>query len=301
MATNVLSGTRADERHDFAAFFEAEFVPTARHLRPIAGDAAEDVAQEAFLVALQRWTEVGTLEAPGAWVRLVGRRIAWRRRHREIRRSALGGVTELMPAATSVLDPDLIHALGTLAARDRLAVVLYHLVGHSVAEVASTLNVTEGATRILLMRARERIGAVLTGHAGRWVSTKRWRTDDMVSLLRTIATPSQLEAVIAEMEPRGTRWILELDRGRYVLHTDDDERLDWGTFRSRGRRLELTPWDKSGVVLLATNAHADRRRFRVLSDSSGPTRGIPDEVFMRLLLGADEFRFVRQDVPLPPM
>jgi hypothetical protein len=123
----------------------------------------------------------------------------------------------------------------------------------------------------------------------------------MVSLLRTIATPSQLEAVIAEMEPRGTRWILELERGQYLLHTDDDERLDWGTFRSRGRRLELTPWDKSGVVLLATNAQADRRRFAVLSDTSGPTRGVPDEVFMRLLLGADEVRVVRHDVPLPPM
>ena len=299
----MLSKAPTDERRDFAAFFEAEFAPTARSLRPIVGDAAEDVAQEAFLVAFQQWNEIRTLEAPGAWLRFVGRRIAWRRRRREIRRSSLEVAAEKPSVGTSVPspDPDLIHALGTLAARDRLAVVLHHLAGHTVAEVASTLGTTEGATRVLLMRARERIGAVLTGHAGRWVSMRRWLTDDMVPLLRAIATPLQLEAVIAEMEPRGTRWVLELERGQYLLHTDDDERLDWGTFRSRGRRLELTPWDKSGVVLLATNAQGDRRRFAVLSDTSGPTRGVPDEVFMRLLLGADEFRFVRHDVPLPPM
>lgn len=297
----MLSKAQADERHGFAAFFEAEFAPTARNLRPIVGDAAEDVAQEAFLVAFQRWDEVGTLEAPGAWLRLVGRRIAWRRRRREIRRSALEGGAEEPSLGTSLPDPDLIHALGMLAARERLAVVLYHLAGFTVAEVASTLNTTEGATRILLMRARERIGAVLSGHTGRWVSTSRWWTDDVVSVLRGIATPWQLEAVVADIQPRGLRWILELERGRYLLHTDDDERLDWGTFSSRGRRLELTPWDKSGVVLLATNAQADRRQFAVLSDTSGPTRGVPDEVFMRLLLGADEFRFIRHDVPLPPM
>ncbi|MCV0404415.1 MAG: sigma-70 family RNA polymerase sigma factor [Chloroflexi bacterium] len=299
----MLSIAQAHERQEYAAFFEAEFAPTVRTLRAIAGDAAEDIAQEAFLVAFQQWNHVGALEAPGAWLRLVGRRMAWRRRSREIRRSALEAAAEepFTGMAIPGLDPDLIHALHTLAARDRLAVVLHHLAGHTVAEVASILETTEGGTRVLLMRARERVGAVLTGHAGRWVSTRRWRTDDMVPLLRTIATPPQLEAVIADLQPRGSRWVLELERGRYLLHTDDDERLDWGTFRSRGRRLELTPWDKSGVVLLATNAHGDRRRFTVLSDTSGPTHGVPDAVFMRLLLGADEFRFVRPDVPLPPM
>ena len=67
----------------YAAFYEDEFGRTVAAVRRQLGADAEDVAQEAFIVAARRWNEVAELDLPAAWVRLVARRIAGRRLARE--------------------------------------------------------------------------------------------------------------------------------------------------------------------------------------------------------------------------
>ena len=56
---------------DFSEFYRLEFGRVVGSVRPVAGAAAEDVAQEAFIVAHAVWAEVGVLDIPFAWVRRV--------------------------------------------------------------------------------------------------------------------------------------------------------------------------------------------------------------------------------------
>src|SRR5438270_7042124 len=70
--------TKLPEGCTFEAFYRARFGPTVAVVRPLVGAAAEDVAQEALMVVFRRWSDVSRLELPGAWVRKVALRIAWR-------------------------------------------------------------------------------------------------------------------------------------------------------------------------------------------------------------------------------
>lgn len=106
---------------DFASFFRAFFARTVRSVEAIAGSSAEDVAQEAFIAALLDWDRVVSLEAPDAWIRLVAKRIAWRRRHRDIGRREFeaSAIPPMPPVHDETLTIDLQVALrGLPAARD---------------------------------------------------------------------------------------------------------------------------------------------------------------------------------------
>ncbi len=56
----------------------------------------------------------------------------------------------------------LVGAVGELPRQQRLAVALYYLEGLSVAEVASTLDLSEGAVKFHLHKGRERLRSVIT-------------------------------------------------------------------------------------------------------------------------------------------
>jgi DNA-directed RNA polymerase specialized sigma24 family protein len=68
----------------FDDVYRREYAPLCRLAFVLTGDtgAAEELVQEAFLAAHRRWAEVGELQRPGAWVRLVvvRRAVSWRRR-----------------------------------------------------------------------------------------------------------------------------------------------------------------------------------------------------------------------------
>ena len=281
----------APDRLDFAWFFRVHFLPTVRSVESVAGIAAEDIAQEAFIVALKRWEDVSRLEAPDAWVRLVARRMAWRVRGREVDRS--NRELAASPAKPSQLADrstvDLDRAVAGLPRQQRAAVRLHYMADLPVTRVAEILGCTEAAVKTWLFRARERLGEALIGHRGRWVSERRWRPDDVVKRLRATQDDRYVEIVVDALHVRNSRWTLTMEGGAYQLETDEGERLDRGRYRMRAGVLSLTPWNGSGRIVLLPEIDGARARFRLIDDTTAPTRDVPDDVYIRLLLEAGAF------------
>ena len=73
----------------FTEFYRSEFSRIVSAVRGQLGADAEDVVQEAFVVAADRWDAVANLDVPAAWVRFVALRMARRRAAREHRRAAI--------------------------------------------------------------------------------------------------------------------------------------------------------------------------------------------------------------------
>ncbi len=284
---------------DFASFFRIHFAPTVRSVESVAGGAAEDVAQDAFIVALERWKEVAHLEAPDAWVRLVARRMAWRRRGRELDRGNREMAASRPDDAHFDAHPtvDLERAIGVLPRHERAAVRLYYIADLPISRVAEILGCTEAAAKIWLFRGRERLGEALIGHRGRWVSERRWRPDDVVKRMRATRDDAFVDVVLDEVPVRDSRWTLTMDGGAYRIETDEGQQLDRGRYRMRSGALSLTPWNGSGRIVLRPDIDGGRARFRLMEDTTAPTRGVPDEVFIRLLLESGSFAWLDPRAP----
>lgn len=133
--------------------------------RVLAGPVgAEDHAQEAMLVAYRRWREVSNMADPAMWVRRVCVNKATsqlRRRAAEARAMIrLGGRRDLTP----VLEPDdedFWAAVRGLPRRQAQVVALHYIYDLSVAEVAATLQISEGTAKTHLSRARTSLVLVL--------------------------------------------------------------------------------------------------------------------------------------------
>jgi RNA polymerase sigma-70 factor (ECF subfamily) len=282
----------------FDGFYQEHFARVARTVRPIAGEAAEDVAQEAFVVLLPRYEEIASFERPEAWVCLVARRIAMRQRERDSKRrskealgEAMGGRAEVEIGAPSDEPPDLDlrQALRALPSSLRAAVWLHYGDGLPVKQVAGVIGCTETAAKVRLHRARERLAQDVGGVRGRWLSERRWETDDVVDELRACGHEQFVDVVIEEVPGRGTRRELVLEGTSYRLWSDDGERLDNGRFAFHGTVLELRPTGVPGSVLILCDVDGDRIRFRQKLNTTPPTRGVPDVVYLRLLLESGAF------------
>lgn len=126
--------------------------------------AAEELAQDAFLVLHRHWKTVAGYEDPGAWVRRVAVNLAvssLRRRAAEARALArLGGrrprLEELPPR-----DEAFWAAVRALPARQAQAVALHYLEDRSVAEIAVILECAEGTVKAHLHRGRLALAARL--------------------------------------------------------------------------------------------------------------------------------------------
>ncbi len=142
---------------------EIEFDQFFRHQRSrlmgqayvLAGDAAgaQDLVQESFLRAWQRWDEFRGMDDPEAWLRRVMYNLAvsqWRRRRRLVPLRELEETgSDEHPEALA-----LSVALRSLPRLQAQAIVLHDAAGLSAAEVGRELNVPEGTVRSWLSRGR---------------------------------------------------------------------------------------------------------------------------------------------------
>ncbi|MGZ6792228.1 MAG: RNA polymerase sigma factor [Mycobacteriales bacterium] len=124
---------------------------------------AEECVQEAFVRLLGRWDRIGTYDDPEAWVRSVAFRLLSNRR-----RSAARGLRALVrhgaapdAAAPSPDRVDVLAALAQLPLHQRTALVLHHMVGLSVEEVARELGVPAGTVKSRLGRGRAALEPLL--------------------------------------------------------------------------------------------------------------------------------------------
>lgn len=125
---------------------------------------AEDVTQETFLAALQRMSTYDPAQAMGPWLRAIARNRAidlLRRRARAPQPEAVvGESTEAL--AIDRLEAERVRAaLAELPRRDRALLVLRYWEDLPVDAVARAMRMTDGATRVALLRARRSLGTLL--------------------------------------------------------------------------------------------------------------------------------------------
>ncbi|WP_064741906.1 SigE family RNA polymerase sigma factor [Hamadaea tsunoensis] len=148
---------------DFTEFYQSTSPRTLRYAYGLTGDLAQaqDVVQEAYARAWQRWRQLSGYDDAEGWLRLVVARLAtdwWR--HLRVRRS-----TPLPPPA-AVPGPSedtvlVVAALKKLPGRQRQAIALHYLLDVPVAQIADELGVSEGTVKSWLSRGRDSLAVAL--------------------------------------------------------------------------------------------------------------------------------------------
>jgi RNA polymerase sigma-70 factor (ECF subfamily) len=134
---------------------------------------ARDIAQEAFLRAYVKLSELRKPESFASWLYHIADLTALGVARRARREEPLPP-DEILPeaprapdAAVSDLAEQVHEALATLDEPTRLAVVLHYIDGYSHAEVADFLGTTAGAVRTRVSRAKSRLREEIMSEAGR--------------------------------------------------------------------------------------------------------------------------------------
>jgi RNA polymerase sigma-70 factor (ECF subfamily) len=158
-------GRRIGPTTSFDDFYRATSRRVLHHVYALTGDLSEaqDCVQEAYARAWQRWARVRSHDDPEAWVRTVARRIAvsrWRRTKTAMGYLLHHGRPDTM-AAPSEDHALLVRALKDLSQPQRDAVVLHHLVGLSVEEVAQRTASPVGTVKARLHRGRAALAGVI--------------------------------------------------------------------------------------------------------------------------------------------
>ena len=151
-------------RQDFDDFYSNSAARLIRHGYALTGDLAEaqDIAQEAFARAWQRWPTVRDCDSPEAWVRRVATNLAasrWRRIR--VARSAGGHVAEQHAPEVSTDTVALVTGLRTLPERQRTVLVLHYLCDLTVDQIAAELGCPTGSVKSWLSRGRIALAAAV--------------------------------------------------------------------------------------------------------------------------------------------
>jgi RNA polymerase sigma-70 factor, ECF subfamily len=153
---------------EFDELYQAHYGDLVAMLHALTGDLgeAQDLAQEAFCRAWQRWSSLAAYDNPVAWIRRVALNLAnsrWRRlrvAERYLRRERSMVVPPLHPDHVA-----LMTALRRLPADHRRALVLHHVMDLPIADVAHELGVAIGTVKSWLHRGRIAMAAQLADPA----------------------------------------------------------------------------------------------------------------------------------------
>lgn len=145
-------------RADFGDHFEANYRRLVAQLYAITLNSAEahEAVQDAYARAWKSWSTIGRTPDPAAWVRRVAVRSTIRSWRRWFRRGARPA-----PAGAEGVTGTLLEALGRLPAPGRRCVVLHHMAGSSLAEIAAVEGVSPGTVGARLRRAQAVVADVL--------------------------------------------------------------------------------------------------------------------------------------------
>lgn len=149
----------------FDAFYTGSVRRLVGQLHAMTGSRAEaeDCVQEAYARAWQRWDKVSGYGDPEAWVRTVAYRVSvstWRKAANMRAAHRKHGV----PDDSRGLSPDyvaIVTALRKVSAAQRQAIVLHHLVGLSVEEIARETGAATGTVKARLSRGRQALAPML--------------------------------------------------------------------------------------------------------------------------------------------
>ena len=130
-------------------------------------DTAHEIASEAFVRLLARWTRV---DSPQSYLYVIATNLIrdhWRKTERERRamRSVTAGAAA-EPAAYPVQDVDVRNLIASLPPRLRDPFLLHYYGGFGIREVAALLRKPEGTIKADLFAARAKLKTGLAERAG---------------------------------------------------------------------------------------------------------------------------------------
>jgi RNA polymerase sigma-70 factor, ECF subfamily len=145
----------------FEAFFEEHYASLAKALILVAenGDEAEDLAEEAFARAWDRWDRVRQMSSPVGYVYRTAvnlNRNRVRRIARELRRRQRSDPVP-DPAVAAEMRDEVRRALASLPMAQREAIVLVGWFGMEVEDASRTLGIKPSSLRSRVHRAREEL------------------------------------------------------------------------------------------------------------------------------------------------
>jgi RNA polymerase sigma-70 factor (ECF subfamily) len=155
---------------DFDAFYTGSVRRLTSQMYAMTGSRseAEDLVQEAFARAWQNWRKVSCYDDPEAWVRTVAHRLrvsVWRKAVNRLAAHRRRGQDEDVPAL-GVDYVAIVSALRRIPTAQRRAIVLHHLVGLTVDEIAHETGARPGTVKAWLSRGRRAMAPYLTETAG---------------------------------------------------------------------------------------------------------------------------------------
>lgn len=164
---NPGEGGLATGRESFESFYRREFRPVVGLAYALSGSrlGAEDLAQEAFVAAHQRWDRIGTYDKPGAWVRRVVVNLAnsgFRRKAAEARALArLAGRRHQPLPELDAEDEEFWRMVRQLPDRQAKAIALFYIEDRSVADIADILECSQSTAKVHLFRGRQALAQKL--------------------------------------------------------------------------------------------------------------------------------------------
>jgi RNA polymerase sigma-70 factor, ECF subfamily len=159
----------------YVRLYEDGYVRLVTQLVAVTGDTAEaeDVVQEAFVRAAERWSTLRHYDAPEAWVRRVAINLALStlRRARRAAQQTLRWRRELEPGTAPSPDVAEVDRLAVTAALRRLpepyrvVLALHYLADLDVHRIAAELSIPVGTVKTRLARGRRRLRVILEGES----------------------------------------------------------------------------------------------------------------------------------------
>jgi RNA polymerase sigma-70 factor (ECF subfamily) len=157
------------EGADFHRFYSATVTRVVGYLYVLLGNVseAEDAAHEAYARAWQRWSRLQGYDDPEAWVRTVAFRVAmssWRKAKNRLAAHRADAHAPHVPD----MSPDRLvvaEALRKIPAEQRRALVLFHMQGLTVAEIARETGAPEGTVKARLSRGRKALAPYVSEFA----------------------------------------------------------------------------------------------------------------------------------------
>lgn len=155
----------------FDEFLDARLVALLRYASVVTCDPhlAQDVVQEVLLRAQERWSRIGRMDRPEAYIKkmVLNEFLSWRRRsgrsvpmaREELER--VGGVTA-DPVDALQERQTLVGLIGALPRRQRAVIALRYFEGLSDTEIAGMLDCREVTVRSHASRALAALRAAMT-------------------------------------------------------------------------------------------------------------------------------------------
>jgi len=153
--------------------FTVQYPKLAGWVRRLVDDdeTAHEIASEAFVRLLSKWTSPDKLESPQSYLYMIATNLVrdhWRKMERERRAfSKAAAGTDPEPWADPAQDVDVRDLLAALPARLREPFLLHYYAGFGVREIAAQLKKPEGTIKADLYHARAKLKEALAEREAR--------------------------------------------------------------------------------------------------------------------------------------